>query len=259
MAGTTGEPKTSVEAGRGTETRGLIRQTRHAALGTSFEGRPYVSLVAVACDHDASPLLLLSNLAQHTRNLAAEPAVSLLIDGTRELADPLAGPRLTLIGRAARYDDERALGRFTARHPESAAYSGFADFHLYRVVIERGHFVAGFGRIGWVEPSDLCFAENASALAAAENEIVAHMNEDHADAIALFARYLLGQPELGWQMTAIDPEGVDLRRGDAAGRQHARLKFPEPVLTPMAARTALVALTRQAREKASEPASSSPE
>lgn len=222
-----------------------MRRSGFAALGTNFEGRPYVSLVAVSSGYDASPLMMLSNLAQHTRNFAADPRVSLLLDGTREFADPLAGPRLTLLGRIGRCDDAAARDRFVARHPDSAAYAGFGDFALYRVAIERGHFVAGFGRISWIEDSELRFAAAASALAAAETEIVAHMNQDHADAVALFAKRLLGKSGDGWIMTGIDPEGIDLR----SGKETARIDFPEPVLTPAAARTALVALTRAAREK----------
>ena len=140
------------------EARRLIRTRDHAALATSLGGWPYVSLVAFACDIDASPLLLLSDLAQHTRNLAAEPRVSLLFEATAGYADPLAGPRLTLLGRAERVDDARCAARFTARHPASAVYAGFADFHLYRVAIERGHLVAGFGRIAWIEGEHLRFA-----------------------------------------------------------------------------------------------------
>src|SRR5260370_38045504 len=116
---------------RGAEARRLIRRRDHAALATLLDGRPYVSLVATACDSDASPLLLLSDLAQHTRNLVADPRVSLLFEDTGEHADPLAGPRLTLLGRAEKCDDPRAAARFAARHPARAQYARFADFHRY--------------------------------------------------------------------------------------------------------------------------------
>ncbi len=237
-------------ADRGAAARRLVRGRDHAALATTLAGRPYVSLVACACAIDASPLLLLSDLAQHTRNLVADPLVSLLFEDTGGHPDPLAGPRLTLLGRAERCDDAHAAARFTARHPASAAYAGFADFHLYRVVVERGHLVAGFGRIHWIEAGHLRFAADASALAAAEADIVAHMNEGHADAVALYAERLLGQPGDGWRMTGIDPEGIDLRRPMESGRATARLDFAEPVLTPNAARRALVALADEARNAA---------
>jgi putative heme iron utilization protein len=228
----------------GAAARRLIRSRDRAALGTSLGGRPFVSLVAAACDSDASPLLLLSDLAQHTKNLVAEPSVSLLFEDVAEHADPLAGPRLSLLGRAERCDDPRAAARFAARHPASAAYAGFADFHLYRVSIERGHLVAGFGRIAWIEAAELSFGADAGALAAAEPEILDHMNRDHTEAIELYARHLLGRRAAGWQMTGIDPEGLDLR----CGGETARLDFAAPVLNPAAARRELVALAQTARE-----------
>jgi heme oxygenase (biliverdin-IX-beta and delta-forming) len=234
------------KADRGATARRLIRGCDRAALGTNLDGTPYVSLVITACDFDASPLLLLSDLAQHTKNLLADPSVSLLFDGTAEYPDPLTGPRLTLLGRAERCDDPRGAARFAARHPSSAGYAGFADFHLYRVVIERGHLVAGFGRISWVEREELQATADASALAAAEPEIVQHMNRDHADAVALYAEKLLGRPGGGWRMTGIDPDGLDLR-GEC---QTARLDFDRPVLTPADARAVLVELAQRARTAA---------
>jgi hypothetical protein len=232
---------------RGAEARRLIRGRDHAALATSLAGHPYVSLVALACDSDASVLLLLSDLAQHTRNLAADPQVSLLLADSAGHADPLAGPRLSLIGRAERCDDPAAAARFAARHPASRNYAGFADFHLYRVIPERGHLVAGFGRISWVAGEDLRFRGDAAALAAAESEIVAHMNDEHAEAIALYAGRLLLRRGRGWRMTGIDPEGLDLRRNG----ETARLDFAAPALTPAAARRILVELAGQARQRAS--------
>lgn len=231
---------------QGKEARRLIRGRDHAALATSLDGHPYVSLVAVACDSNAAPLLLLSDLAQHTRNLAADPRVSLLYADSAGNADPLAGPRLSLIGRAERLDDPGAAARFAARHPTSRNYVGFADFRLYRVVPERGHLVAGFGRIRWVEGEDLRVHGDDTALAAAESEILAHMNAEHADAIALYAARLVRRRGSGWRMTGIDPEGLDLRRGGEV----ARLDFAAPVLTPAAARRTLVALAEQARQAA---------
>lgn len=230
-----------------------MRAQAHAVLATSLADgasmRPYASLVAVACDMDASPLLLISGLAQHSRNIAADPRVSLLFDGggPAEKADPLAAPRLSLLGEASRCDDQRSLARFVARHPDAEQYARFADFHLYRVAIGRGHLVAGFGRIAWVEAEELRFAGDAELLAEAEPEIVAHMNADHAEALALYASRLLRRPEGAWRLTGIDPEGIDLRCETA----HARLDFAGhslgPVLEPGAARQVLVTLAAKAR------------
>jgi putative heme iron utilization protein len=234
----------------GAECRRLMRRQAHAALATSLAGQPYASLVAVACDLDACPLLLLSDLAQHSRNIAADRRVSLLFDGGGPdhppaglPRDPLAEPRLSLVGEAVRCDDARLLARFIARHPSAAAYAGFGDFRPYRVTIGRGHLVAGFGRISWIEAAELRFGADAQALAAAEAEIVAHMNADHADAVALYAARLARREGTGWCMTGIDPEGIDLR----SATDSARLDFAAPVFDPMAARQALVALAAAAR------------
>jgi len=209
-----------------------------------MRGAPYASLVLIGADLDASPLLLLSDLAQHSRNIAFDPRVSLLFDGTAGYRDPLTGPRLTVIGQAIAVQDPRRLARFTALHPASTLYSGFADFRLYRVAVERGHLVAGFGRIHWIDGDDLLFGADAAALAAAEPEILRHMNEDHADAVADYARGLLGRAGTDWRMTGIDPEGVDLRCDGETGR----LDFNAPVLTLAAARAALVELAEKARK-----------
>jgi putative heme iron utilization protein len=209
-----------------------------------MRGAPYASLVLIAADLDASPLLLLSDLAQHSRNVAFDPRVSLLFDGTAGYRNPLTGPRLTVIGQTRAVADPRLLARFTQHHPNSALYSGFADFRLYRVAVERGHLVAGFGKIQWIESRDLLFIADAAALAAAEPEILRHMNEHHVDAITDYARGLLGRAGADWRMTGIDPEGADLQRDG----ETARLDFAAPVLTPEAARAALVELAQNARK-----------
>jgi putative heme iron utilization protein len=123
------------------------------------------------------------------------------------------------------------------------SYAGFADFHLYRIAIERGHLVAGFGHISWIEAPDLRFSGDAATLASAGSDITDHMNRDHADALDLYATRLLGRSGAGWRMSGIDPEGVDLRRDS----ETARLYFEAPVLTPAAARQALVELAQRAR------------
>ena len=125
-----------------------------------------------ATDLDASPLLLLSDLAQHSRNIRFDPRISLLIDATEGYPDPLTGPRLSLMGRVEAIDDRRCLARFNARHPTSEIYSGFGDFRLYRATIERGQLIAGFGQIQWIEGPDLTFAGDVSSLAAAEPGIL---------------------------------------------------------------------------------------
>jgi heme iron utilization protein len=226
----------------------LARRCTRAALATNFGGAPYASLVLLAVDLDASPLLLLSELARHNRNIAFDPRVSLLLDGTEGHPDPLTGPRLTLLGRASATDDPRCLARFISHHPTSAGYAGFGDFHLYRVEVERGHLIDGFSRIDWISCDDFRFAPDAGVLAAAEPAILKHMNDDHGDAIAQYVHRLLGRSGAGWRMTGIDPEGIDLRCEGETARLDFAAPVAVPVLTPEAARAALVQLAAEARQ-----------
>ncbi len=231
--------------------RSVMRAADRAALATIMRaeqpdiGTPYASLVLVALDHDATPLLLISTLADHTRNIAADARVSLLFDGTAGLDEPLTGPRASVQGRAARTEDARHRARFLARHPGAALYAGFKDFAFYRVEVMRAHLIAGFGRIHWIDARDVVLESGASAgLAEHEAAIVEHMNADHADAVQLYATRLLGRSGEGWRMTGIDPEGIDLRRaGDVA-----RLPFAAPVHDPESARAELVRLVKHARQ-----------
>ncbi len=244
----------------GVTVRKLVREAGQASLASALardgSGRPYASLVLSACDHDGSPLLLLSDLAEHSKSLAAEPKAALMFDGTAGHDDPLTGPRASLLGELRPVSDTagdaagaaRLLARFVARHPGAADYAGFADFRLYRMTVESAHLVAGFGRIHWLEGPEVLFdTADCGAIAEAEAEIVAHMNANHGAALEAIALRLLGLPKPdrrgAWVMTGIDPEGVDLR----AGGRLARAGFAAPLGDAAAARAALLALTRKAR------------
>jgi putative heme iron utilization protein len=241
------------EPSPGVLARGVMRAADRATLGTVMRGDqpdagwPYASLVLVALDHDASPLLLISELADHTRNIAAAARVSLLFDGTAGLDEPLTGPRVSVQGRAERTDEQQHRARFLARHPGAAMYAGFKDFAFYRVAVARAHLVAGFGRIHWIAAEDLLLdIRGSTALAGSEPGIVEHMNADHADAVQLYATRLLGRSGEGWRMTGIDPEGIDLRLAGAI----ARLPFERPVHDAESARAELVRLVKHARQAA---------
>ena len=227
--------------------RRILRRVARAALGTLLRdagGAPYVSLVNVATDHDGAPVLLLSDLADHTRNLAADQRASLLLDDTGAREDPLAGERLTVQGRLARTDEPEHRRRYLARHPVAALYADFRDFHFYRLAVERAHLVAGFGRIHWLDAAAL-LVPPAPALSAREADIVQHMNDDHQDAIDACVRGLLGLAGDGWRLTGVDPEGCDVRRA----HDTARLTFARAVLDAESARAELVRLTRAARSR----------
>jgi hypothetical protein len=225
-----------------------MRAAERATIATSLAGDggdwPYASLVLVALDTDLAPLLLISELAEHTKNLHHTPRASLLFDATAGLANPLTGSRVTVLGEAVPLDDARLRERFVRRHPDAAAYNDFHDFKLWRLAPLRAHLVAGFGRIHWIDAGVLQPpAEAAAALAAAEPGILAHMNEDHQATIDLYAQRLLGRPGAGWRLTGVDPDGADLRLDAAA----ARLDFTTPAGDAEAVRREFVRLAKAAR------------
>ncbi len=164
----------------GSEARALLRRARSAALATSLaadgsgSGWPYASLVTIACDADASPILLLSDLSDHTRNIASDGRASLLVEAASGRANPQTGPRVSLLGRITKTEEERHRRRFLARHPSAGLYAGFADFNVYRMSVERAHFIGGFGRAAWLAPEDVLLAhETAAAAAEAEPSLLA--------------------------------------------------------------------------------------
>lgn len=229
--------------------RQIIRASLKASLATleAGTGIPYASLVIVAHDADGSPILLLSALALHTRNLEADSRASLLFDASDGAGDPLAGGRVTVIGRLVKVgseDRKRSRARFLSRQPSAEIYSGFADFSFWRLTVERAHYIGGFGRIVDLTSSQiLSDLGGADALLAAEPDILDHMNEDHADAVQLFATRLAHAPGGNWRMTGIDPEGIDLSDGERG----LWLQFENRITTPKEAREALVSLTNRAR------------
>ena len=225
--------------------RKLLREARSGALATLMvdAGDPYCSLVNIASTADGSPLLLISKLAIHTRNILADARVSLMLDERKE-GDPLQGARVMLMGRAERIDDDGARRRYLARQPEAEMFAGFGDFGFYRIALTGAHLVAGFGRIVDLAPRDiLTDVAGADALLAAEPEVIEHMNADHAGTARLYATKLLGAADGAWRCVGCDPDGLDLQDG----RVGLRLPFPQRVSGPGPLRAVLKQLADQAR------------
>jgi putative heme iron utilization protein len=227
--------------------RGLIRGADRAALGTMLAGVagpcPYVSLVTVATDTSGRPLLLLSQLSDHTRNIGRDPSVSLLFDGTQGYANPQQGPRVTLVGRVVRSDDPRDRRRFLARHPRASLYAGFGDFAVFRVDAERAHWVGGFGQAAWLDPPLTCPAGVVDDFLAGEDRILAEINDDPSAALDPIAHRLLKRRGAGWRLVGLDPDGCDL----AHGKTVARLAFGSLQGSIEQARRSLAELAQQAR------------
>ena len=223
----------------------LVRESRSGALATLMAGSgdPYCSLVNVATAANGAPLLLISRLAVHTKNILADPRVSLMIDERKE-GDPLQGGRIMMVGTAAATNDPNARRRYLTRQPEAEAFADFGDFAFYEMKLKGAHLVAGFGRIVDLKRADLLTdLTGAETLLEAEPGVVEHMNQDHADACRLYATRLLGAPEGAWRCVGCDPEGLDLQWE----RVGLRLPFPQRVSEPQALRRVLVEFAQKAR------------
>jgi len=228
----------------------LLRSVRAGALATLDRntGHPFGSLVNVANAADGSPLILISRLSSHTANLEADSRASVLL-ATAGKGDPLAHPRLTVLGRFAKIahdaaDEAHLRRRFLARHPKAELYAGFADFALWRMTVEAAHLNAGFARAADLTATDVITdVSDACDLLEIEASAVGHINDDHPDAVALYATKLLGAEQGAWRVTGLDPDGLDLACGDAV----LRLEFPQRVTAGGKLREVLANLAKQAR------------
>lgn len=230
--------------------RHLMHRLAQGVLSThslELEGYPFGSIVTFCTDGLGQPVMLLSDIAQHTANIQANPRVSLTL---AEVADDAqAAGRLTLLGDVERIGDAKASGiaeRYLRRFPAAARYHETHDFAYYRLRLVRARYIGGFGRIHWVEPQDLKLVN--PFLGDAERGMCDHMNDDHADAMRDFLR-MAGVKDFGEsapQMSGIDPEGCEVR----LGKKFHRFDFDAPALDAKAVRMAMVALTRRAREAA---------
>lgn len=228
------------------EARRVLRLAPTGSLATLGEdGAPFASLVTVATTAQGEPVLLLSSLAVHTRNLSRDSRASLLLVGPGgEGGDPLSGGRVTLVGVVVDDDDPDLRRRFLARHREAAGYADFGDFGFRRFKVDKGHLVAGFGRIVDLDRGELLTdCTGADDLLAAEESAIAHMNADHGEALRLYAKRLLNMPDGPWTLTGVDPDGIDMR----ADGLRARLVFETPVTTAARLRRTLADLARSAR------------
>ena len=223
----------------------LLRVIRAGALATLDKdtGFPFASLVTVATDCDGSPLLLMSRLAAHTTNLEADSRASILLAQGGK-GDPLAHPRLTVLGQMARTDEPRIRSRFLARHPKANLYAGFGDFSFWRMDITDAHLNGGFARAMSLSGADLrTDLAGAEELVEIESGAVTHMNEDHPEALDLYATRLAKARSGDWRASGLDPEGIDLSAGDLT----ARVEFDRRVLTGRELRKVLHEMADRAR------------
>lgn len=219
-----------------------------STLALDPAGHPYGSYVVYAMV-GASPVFLISKLAEHTKNLEADPRASLLVvELEREGEEALARGRVTLVGECRPVEDRaRVEAAFLSRHPSARGYAGFSDFGYWELAIRSARYVGGFGRMSWIGEDEWRAAE-VDPLVDAAAGILAHMNEDHADACASYARAFAGL-EGAARMTGVDRYGFELLVETKEGPRTARIAFPAEVATPAEVRKALVAMVREARAR----------
>ncbi len=217
-----------------------------STLSLEVPGYPFGSVITFAPDRDGRPVVLISDIAEHTRNIHADPRVSITL--TEGGDDVQSSGRVTLVGDARPLpatDIDAVAARFYRRFPHATAYHQAHDFAFYRIEPVRVRYIGGFGRIHWVAADALCrtnpFGEDVEA------GMIAHMNADHVDAMRDYCRlYGIDAGRETPRMSAIDGEGFDLM----LGKRLLRIDFDQPVTTATEVRQAMVALVRRSRSPA---------
>jgi len=231
--------------------RALVARKKQALLSTidRQSGHPYGSLSDVLPLDNGDVVLLISNLAGHTKNIDADPKVSLLFNDGAGHDDGLARQRVCLLGRAEDVEPrDMYREKYLEAHPHAATYVGFKDFRFMRVHVERVRYIAGFGRMSWMDNEDYHMAL-PDPLWASFDGVVGHMNEDHAHNLLDYAQKLLGFPEAEKAvMVGVDRFGIDMvaYRGDET--RQLRLPFAEEAKNARFVRKALVELAERAKQ-----------
>jgi len=232
---------------RASEARRHLASCRSGVLSTlslRHGGHPFGSLVPYALDHAGRPVILVSRLAEHTKNIGADPRVSLLAHGAAE--DPPAGARVTLLGKAVAVESVASgAARYLRIFPDSERLVALGDFSFFAIEPVAVRFIEGFGGIHWISASD--YARPESSLARSEADIIEHMNADHAENLRAYCRHVHGKDASEATMAGIDCDGFDVRARLGDRFELLRFAFERPVADAAAAREALVALARESR------------
>ncbi len=216
------------------------------------DGHPFGSVVTYATDDGGAPLVLMSTMAEHARNLAADPRTSLLVTASGDGAGRLAAARATLLGTmtpVADADQDAATEAYLQVHPD-AFWARFPDFFVARLDIAAIRYVRGFGEMGWAGAADYAAAE-PDPVAPAEAGIIEHMNADHREAMADIVAHELDVSDevTEVELLSCDRYGFEVRLTTAGepGLAFGRIGFDKVLGAPDEARGAMVALTRRAR------------
>jgi putative heme iron utilization protein len=214
-------------------------------------GYPFGSVMPYGLDDQGRPVFLISTMAMHTQNLQANPRSSLLVTQPEAGGDPLGTSRVTLLGNVlpvAESEVAEARKLYLARYANSKYWVDFEDFSFYRLDVVDVYYVGGFGVMGWVSAAEYCGAQ-PDPLADAATDIIKHVNTDHAEALVLLARAFAGIEAQEVTMTSVDRLGFQMRLKTQDGARGGRIAFLREVSSPAEARTVLVEMVAQARQK----------
>ena len=227
---------------RASQARELFRAERSGTLSShsaKLPGYPYGSALPHITDHHGRPVVLISHLAEHTRNVEADGRVSFLVSGSGR--DLQASPRAALVGDARPLDAEPTLqARYLRFFPEHAQYLEIGGFRFWTIEPVQVRLIQGFGSLHWIAGET--FLANPGEMPAIEASVLAHMNQDHRPALVAYCRHAHNLQPQQVEMIGIDCDGFDMRADDRV----VRFRFEQPVTTAARARAMLVALAREA-------------
>jgi hypothetical protein len=236
-----------------TEARKFLRSTHSGILSTHsarLEGYPFGSVAPFVLDHSCQPVILISNIAEHTKNIALNPKVSLLVFAAGD--DLQANARLTLLGEAVKiFKDEDAdlRTRYLRYLPQAASYFDMHDFAFYRIHIHQARYIGGFGKMSWLSDADLFsdITDSGALLASQETAIIEHMNADHAENLINYCKHFHNVDATQVQMLGLDCDGFDVEATVNNNTTMLRFDFEEQIHDAQSARAALVAMAKAAR------------
>lgn len=233
------------------EAKQFLRSAERGVLSThsiKMAGYPFGSVAPFVVDHSGAPIILISTIAEHTKNIIHDPKVSLMV--LNDEADMQANARLTLIGEAAMADKNDALlrARYLRYQPQAASYFEMHDFNFYRIHIKQARYIAGFGKMGWLEGDALNtpLDESDTPLATQEAGIIEHMNADHVHSMLAYSQHFHGMRGDTAQMLGIDTDGFDVTLMTDERPQRLRFNFDQPIQNAGDARKALVEMSKVA-------------
>jgi putative heme iron utilization protein len=229
--------------------RTLVSIARIGSLSThsrKVEGFPFGSMMPYAADELGRPIFFISTMAMHTQNLHQDARASLLITQPDSAGDPLGAARVTLLGATAEVPAAEVRDLYLSRYENARYWQEYTDFAYHRLDVSSVYFIGGFGVMGWV-PAEEYTSARPDPLAETAQEIIRHMNADHADSLLLIARRFAGEAATEASMTAVDRLGFHLRLKTGDRVHGRRVAFLREAGNKDEARAVLVEMVRQAR------------